>query len=83
MLKQTNAEIRGSVSDDGIGFETAEPKSDGGVGLSSMKERTKKLGGELLIESAPASGTSISFVIPLKEKANDPAAPSAITPEDR
>jgi chemotaxis protein histidine kinase CheA len=30
-----------------------------------MKERVKKLGGELVVESSPGKGTSISFVLPL------------------
>jgi signal transduction histidine kinase len=65
LLKRTHADIRASVSDDGIGFETADGQVNGGVGLSSMKERISKLGGELSIESAPGSGTTLSFVIPL------------------
>jgi signal transduction histidine kinase len=83
ILKQTNEQIRGSVSDDGIGFETAESRYDGGVGLSSMKERIKKLGGELSIESAPASGTSVSFVIPLTETPKAHSVPFVATAGNR
>jgi signal transduction histidine kinase len=64
-LKQTDDGICASVSDDGIGFEIEDGQVNGGVGLSSMKERITKLGGELSIESAPGSGTTVSFVIPL------------------
>lgn len=76
MLRQTRAEIRGSVSDDGIGFETADSQFDGGVGLSSMKQRIKRLGGELLIESAPGCGTTVWFMIPLTEMPQSSSVPS-------
>ena len=52
------------VSDDGIGFD---PAADfpGHLGLRSMKERTAKLGGTLIIQSSPGSGTHIHAQIPL------------------
>jgi signal transduction histidine kinase len=81
ILKQTHAEIRGSVADDGIGFETPKGQSHG-VGLSSMKERIKKLGGELLIESAPGSGTTVSFVIPLTQIPQSQSVRSATNSEN-
>jgi signal transduction histidine kinase len=64
-LTQTDSEIRGSLSDDGVGFEPIEKWSGEGVGLSSMKERIEKLGGELTIQSSPGGGARISFVLPL------------------
>jgi signal transduction histidine kinase len=73
-LKETGAEIRGSVTDDGIGFEPDAGRSAAGVGLSSMRERVKKIGGELRIESAPGSGTTLSFVVPV----DAPAEPQSV-----
>jgi signal transduction histidine kinase len=77
VLKRTGKEIRGSVSDDGVGFDIGNGKSESGVGLSSMNERIKKLGGELHIESAPGSGTIVSFAIPLNAAAQPEALDAA------
>lgn len=51
------------VRDDGVGFE---PRSMGraGLGLSSMTERVRLLGGQIQVESAPGQGTSISVTLP-------------------
>jgi signal transduction histidine kinase len=57
------------VQDDGVGFRNeAQPASvDGGFGLTAMRERVEQLGGSLLIESAPAEGTTLVVTIPLQE----------------
>jgi signal transduction histidine kinase len=67
-LKQTRIEIRGTLSDDGVGFDLAEADNNLGVGLLSMRDRIKKLGGELEIQSSPGRGAKISFSLPLEEK---------------
>ncbi len=48
-----------SITDDGQGFDTTS-KGGVGVGLLSMKERMKALGGDARIESTPGKGTTIS-----------------------
>ncbi len=48
-----------SITDNGQGFETTS-KGGMGVGLLSMRERMKALGGDARIESAPGKGTTIS-----------------------
>jgi len=63
-LTQTESEIRGSLADDGVGFEPNEKLNGRGVGLTSMKERIEQLGGELVIQSSPGSGARVSFVLP-------------------
>lgn len=64
-LKQTRTEIRGSLKDDGIGFNPATSRRDQGMGLLSMKERIKRLGGELEVQSFPGKGVKVSFVLPI------------------
>lgn len=64
-LKQTEGEIQATISDDGIGFDLTKTRDGNGFGLSTMKERIEKLGGNLAIESIPARGTRISFRLPL------------------
>jgi two-component system, NarL family, sensor histidine kinase DegS len=65
VLRQSGAEIRGSLRDDGIGFDPITMGNDQGLGLPSMKERIKRLGGELEIQSSPGKGAKVSFVLPL------------------
>lgn len=51
------------ISDDGVGFDphSAYP---GHLGLSTMRERTERLGGRLTIDSSPASSTTVRAVLP-------------------
>jgi two-component system, NarL family, sensor histidine kinase DegS len=65
VLKQTATEIQGSLKDDGIGFDLTTERNNHGLGLQSMKERIKRLGGELQIQSSPGKGAKVSFVLPL------------------
>jgi len=71
-LKQTRTELRGTLTDDGVGFDPTDVSGDHGVGLSSMRERIEKLGGELTIQSSPGGGARISFVLPLVTGNGDP-----------
>jgi PAS domain S-box-containing protein len=48
-----------TVRDSGSGFDPDTAIDRGGLGLTSMKERLKLVGGELLIESRPKRGTTI------------------------
>lgn len=50
------------VVDDGVGFEPAAPHP-GHLGLESMRERTERLGGQLLVESSSA-GSRVRAVLP-------------------
>ena len=51
------------VADEGRGFDPAEiPES--GIGLAGMLERSRLLGGQLSIESAPEAGTRVTVTVP-------------------
>jgi signal transduction histidine kinase len=65
MLRQTQTEIQGSLRDDGIGFDPTRARNDQGMGLLSMQERIKRLGGELEVQSSPGKGAKVSFILPL------------------
>jgi signal transduction histidine kinase/ligand-binding sensor domain-containing protein len=60
--------LRLIIEDDGCGF-TAETSHDlkgsTGLGLTSMRERARVLQGDLLIESTPQKGTTITLRVPL------------------
>jgi len=54
-----------TVRDAGRGFDAESASNDGGLGLTSMRERLKLVAGELSIESRPGSGTTIVARVPL------------------
>jgi signal transduction histidine kinase len=55
-----------SVSDAGIGFDVTAGGEAMGLGLISMRERLRALGGNLLIQSAPGSGTHLRVDVPVQ-----------------
>jgi PAS domain S-box-containing protein len=54
-----------SVSDHGIGFDPAEAAKGEGLGLIHMRERLTLVNGELLVESRPGAGTTITARVPV------------------
>jgi len=72
VLRQTRTEIQASLRDDGIGFDPTQARNARGMGLLSMEERIKRMGGELEVQSSPGKGVKVSFVLPLA--ANSKAA---------
>lgn len=64
---ENSVELR--VEDDGIGFEpgNAPGLAEGHLGLQGMRERMKRLGGTVKVESAPGRGTAIRARVPLPE----------------
>ena len=55
-----------TVKDSGAGFDPHEAMGGPGLGLTSMKERLKVIGGELSIQSHRGRGTMIHAVAPLR-----------------
>jgi signal transduction histidine kinase len=53
------------VSDSGVGFDPQSDKGRGGLGLLSMSERLRLIGGDLTVESEPLHGTRIRVRAPL------------------
>lgn len=51
------------VCDNGCGFDPHSAR-DGGFGLTSMRERARALGGELVIRSRTGRGTEVELVVP-------------------
>ena len=56
------------VRDFGRGFFPEEVRCQPGLGLASMEERTRLVGGEITISSVPSQGTSITVRVPLPEE---------------
>lgn len=63
VLDAGGGELRLSIVDDGVGFDPAA-KSEGGCGLSGMRERVGLLGGQIRINSEPGRGTAIDAMLP-------------------
>ena len=55
------------VSDSGKGFDIEEAKQNGGLGLTSMKERVRLLNGNIEIRSKLTGGTTIHVRVPLSQ----------------
>jgi signal transduction histidine kinase len=60
----STGEIRLTVSDLGAGFDTETALKGTGLGLTSMQERLRLVGGELSINSQPKGGTTIQARVP-------------------
>ncbi len=57
--------VRLTVADDGSGFDPEAARRAGGLGLASVEERARLLGGRCRIASAPGAGTAIEVSVPL------------------
>jgi PAS domain S-box-containing protein len=54
-----------TVADHGAGFDVESAMDKGGLGLLSMRERVRLVGGAIAIESKPTVGTTIRVRVPL------------------
>jgi len=61
-------EIDLTVHDSGVGFEPEEAIKGRGLGLTSMRERLKLVGGELLLDSQFHHGTTLQAHVPLSAR---------------
>jgi signal transduction histidine kinase len=71
--RHAGVELRGSadtlclrIADDGKGFDPGSARGKEGLGLVSMRERLRLLGGAMTIDSRPAGGTRIEVHVPLQ-----------------
>jgi PAS domain S-box-containing protein len=65
-LELQDGRLHLSVSDCGRGFNSNKPPGERGIGIHSMEERLRLLGGKLEIQSRPMEGTRIDAWLPLK-----------------
>ncbi len=68
-IRVNENEVHLQVTDNGRGFNLEEvadqPPSQRGIGLTSMSERVKMLGGSVDIQSNIGEGTAVAFTIPV------------------
>ena len=60
-LDRDGSALRLWVSDEGHGFDTADP--GGGFGLTSMRERAHSVGAELVVSSVPGHGSRVEVTL--------------------
>jgi signal transduction histidine kinase len=63
VLREDADELTFEVSDDGAGFDPAQPH--GGTGLQNMRDRVGALDGRVSISAQPGRGTVVSGAVPL------------------
>ena len=68
-LRRLDGGLQLVVRDDGAGFDPAQHRDRISLGLASMRQRVRLLGGKLEIDSNPGQGTTIRAWVPLKEEA--------------
>ncbi len=66
-LLGTSTSVVLRVSDDGIGFDPEASKHRPGLGMISMKERIRSVGGTISFSSKPSMGTQLETTIPVVE----------------
>jgi signal transduction histidine kinase len=62
----TDTDVQLNVSDTGKGFDVESARAAGGLGLVSMEERLRALGGVIRIESRRSEGARIEVTLPLR-----------------
>jgi len=65
-LEASDKKLHLSIIDQGRGFDVNQHSPRDGIGIRSMEERMRSLGGQLEISSRPMEGTRINAWLPLK-----------------
>jgi signal transduction histidine kinase/ABC-type uncharacterized transport system substrate-binding protein len=65
-LRMTGGRLEISVRDEGRGFSLSDLGQNGGIGIRSMEQRTRLLGGKFEIHSGPGKGTTLEAWVPFK-----------------
>jgi signal transduction histidine kinase len=63
-LQRSEGWLKLQVSDSGVGMESGAAAAKAGLGLLSIRERARLVGGKAEIRSVPGKGTCVSVEIP-------------------
>ena len=66
-LAAADGTLRLVIADDGLGFDMEQAEMGTGYGLSNIKDRAERLGGILVMRSAPGNGTVLDINIPVDD----------------
>jgi len=75
-LQRDDLGVAIDLSDNGRGFDRADMRGPAGLGLASMEERARLLGGRLTVTSTPGGGTRVHALIPTAEADEASAHPA-------
>ena len=64
-LTQTRTTCEARLTDNGVGFAVSAAEGSSHYGMRGMRERIRKIGGEISFQSAPGKGTEIHITVPL------------------
>jgi signal transduction histidine kinase len=67
-LRATGDRLVLTIADAGCGFDDVGVADHGGLGLASMRERLRLIGGELTVRSQPGHGTTIIAWVPIPRR---------------
>jgi signal transduction histidine kinase len=56
--------LRLVIADAGAGFDPAASRAEAGLGIVSIRERVRLVGGTVEIKSGPNQGTTVTVTIP-------------------
>ncbi len=73
LASQVSQRLQLLVEDTGPGFDLKTARARGGLGIVSMRERARQIGGTFEIRSSPGEGTRIKITVPLKNRRIDHA----------
>lgn len=71
-LRPTADGLELTIADDGQGFDLAEARRRGGLGLISLDERVRLVGGSMQINTQRQHGTELRVQIPLRGQEHEP-----------
>jgi PAS domain S-box-containing protein len=65
-LELVDDDLHLTISDHGKGFDPNNTTTEGGIGIRSMEERLRLLGGKIEIRSRPMQGTTVVAFLPFR-----------------
>ena len=86
VILESGGQIVITISDEGRGFAPEildSPAEKAGLGLLSLRERARSVGGTLRIDSAPGQGSRFVLSVPVSLAKAEASLPSAPAVEDR
>ena len=62
-VRGDDRQVRLLVADDGVGFDPADPASNGSYGLRGLQSLVEDGGGRVRVDSAPGAGTTVRMAV--------------------
>jgi signal transduction histidine kinase len=66
VVAPANGAVEMTVTDNGVGFDSARRRTHHSLGHASMRERAALVSGALEVKSEPGRGTTVKVSVPMK-----------------